>query len=63
MKTIIDHQTGKAISINYTASSAVATMCCGTVYLKEHVRPADRSLAAIAYTKGDLEGFGSFFDK
>ena len=63
MKTIIDQQTGKAVSINYIPSSAMAVMCCGTVYLTTSIRPADRSLAAVAYTKNDLEAFGSFFNQ
>lgn len=62
MKTIIDPVSRKPIDINYVASASVATMCCGTVFLKAEIPRADRSMCQIAYTKSDLESFGSFFN-
>lgn len=61
-KTIVDKLTGKPVDINYSASVGVGTMCCGTKFIKETMHPADRSMANVAYIKGDLEAFGSFFN-
>lgn len=60
MKQIIDQVTGKTVSIGLVGNTA--TMCCGTVWLTETIRPADLSIARVALTKRDLNSFGSFFE-
>lgn len=60
-KTITDPLTRKPITINYIASVGVGTMCHDTVHISETIPKGSRSMAQVAYTKGDLEAFGSFF--
>lgn len=62
MKKIKDQQSGQVVTINYVASSATATMCCNEHFIKAEIPRADRSMCQIAYTKSDLESFGSFFN-
>ena len=62
-KIIKDRITGKSITINYSTSTAMAILCHGSVYLMKTIHPADRSMCAVAYSKGDLPAFGSFFDE
>lgn len=61
LKQIIDQVTGKTVSISLVGNTA--TMCHGTIWLTETIRPADISLAKIALSKRDLNSFGSFFDR
>ncbi len=61
-KLIFDRVSGKPVEINYSASVGVGTMCCGTKFIKKTMHPADKSMAGVAYSKGDLTAFGSFFE-
>ena len=65
LKQIIDHVSGHTVEINLinTGRSATLTMCANGVLLTETVRGADLTAAKRAFSKRDLEGFGSFFDK
>ena len=65
MKQIIDHVSGHMVSINLinTGRSATLTMCANGTLLTETVRGADLTAAKRAFSKRDLEGFGSFFDR
>lgn len=63
MKTVRDQLTGKDIAIDFHPSSATAIMCCNGVWLQKTILNGSRSLAQVAFTKGDLNSFGSFFDE
>ena len=65
MKTIRDQLTGVDVTVNLinTGKSATLTMCANGVLLTETVRGADLAAAKRAYSKRDLEAFGSFFER
>ena len=65
MKTIRDRVSGHDVTINYVHSgeSVVLTMCTKQSFERRTVRGQDKSMAIVAYAKGWLEGFGSFFER
>lgn len=65
MKQILDHVSGHTVAINLvnTGKSATLTLCANGILLTETVRGADLAAAKRAYSKRDLDAFGSFFDK
>lgn len=65
MKQILDHVSGHTVAINLVnaGKSATLTLCANGVLLTETVRGADLAAAKRAYSKRDLDAFGSFFDK
>lgn len=64
-KTIRDQLTGTDVTINLinTGRAATLTMCANGVLLTETVRGGDLTAARRAYSKRDLESFGSFFER
>lgn len=65
MKQILDHVSGHTVSINLinAGRGATLTMCANGILLTETVRGADLAAAKRAYSKRDLESFGSFFER
>jgi hypothetical protein len=64
-KTVKDQLTGVDCTINLinTGKSATLTLCANGRLLTETVRGGDLAAARRAYSKRDLESFGSFFER
>ena len=63
MKTLKDPISGHEVTINYIASTSIATMSANGKFIAEEVPAGSRGLAQNLYTRGDLNGFGSFLER
>jgi len=64
-KAIRDQLTGVDVTCNLinAGTSATLTLCANGRLLTETVRGADLAAAKRAFSKRDLEAFGSFFER
>lgn len=60
-KLIHDPVSGHDIAVNLVGNKA--SMCANGRLIEETIGPDDLSMAKVALSKRDLEGFGSFFDE
>lgn len=61
MKTIKDQVSGVDVSIRLVGNKA--SMTANGNFIETTIEPAAMSLAKVALSKRDLDGFGSFFDE